>query len=76
MTINLPRYVAGEVNHCPGCSRSQWHIGRTTAECVFCSTAIPLAEQTTTQSQRMHSRGKGGGKISRYLPASALLVAA
>ncbi|HUQ13507.1 MAG TPA: hypothetical protein VM055_04450 [Novosphingobium sp.] len=33
-----------ETNHCPGCGRSQWLVGRVTAECVFCSTALPLAE--------------------------------
>jgi hypothetical protein len=36
-------YRAGEVNHCPGCGRSQWYVGRLTAECAFCATAIPLA---------------------------------
>lgn len=33
-----------EANHCPGCGHSQWIVGRVTAECVFCSTALPLAE--------------------------------
>ena len=33
-----------ETNHCPGCGRSQWLVGRVTAECAFCSTALPLAE--------------------------------
>lgn len=37
-------YRADETNRCPGCSRAQWHIGRLTAECVFCGTAIVLAE--------------------------------
>lgn len=37
-------YVSGEVNHCPGCGRSHWYIGRLTAECAFCMTAIPLRE--------------------------------
>lgn len=27
---------------CPGCSKSHWHVGRMSAECAFCSTAIPL----------------------------------
>jgi hypothetical protein len=36
-------YRADRVNHCPGCDRSQWFVGRLTAECAFCSTAIPLA---------------------------------
>lgn len=54
----IPGFIAGrgyhaifrehEVNHCPGCGRSHWHIGRTTAECAFCATAIPL-EATFTR---------------------------
>lgn len=35
-------YREGEVNHCPGCGRCHWHIGRLSAECAFCSTALPL----------------------------------
>lgn len=31
-------------NSCPGCGRSQWLVGRTTAECAFCATALPIAE--------------------------------
>ncbi|WJY18695.1 hypothetical protein QQS45_00120 [Alteriqipengyuania flavescens] len=34
---------AGE-NHCPSCGKSNWIIGRTSAECAFCDLAIPLAE--------------------------------
>ena len=30
------------VNHCPGCSRTHWYVGRTMAECAFCGTALPL----------------------------------
>lgn len=37
-------YRDGEVNHCPGCGRTHWHIGRLSAECAFCSTALPLRE--------------------------------
>lgn len=37
-------YRDGEVNHCPGCGRSHWIIGRQLAECAFCSTALPLSE--------------------------------
>jgi len=36
-------YRDGEVNHCPGCGRGHWIIGRVSAECAFCSTAVPLA---------------------------------
>jgi len=37
-------YRDGEVNHCPGCGRTHWLIGRMSAECAFCSTALPLRE--------------------------------
>lgn len=35
-------YRQGERNFCPGCGRSHWLVGRISAECAFCSTAIPL----------------------------------
>lgn len=35
-------YREHEVNHCPGCSRTHWYVGRTMAECAFCQTALPL----------------------------------
>jgi hypothetical protein len=28
---------------CPGCGGSHWVIGRSSAECAFCATALPLA---------------------------------
>jgi hypothetical protein len=37
-------YHDGEINHCPGCGRTHWLIGRMSAECAFCSTALPLRE--------------------------------
>jgi len=37
-------YRADQANHCPGCGRSHWYVGRQTAECGFCGTALPLAE--------------------------------
>ena len=40
-------YREHEVNHCPGCGRTQWLIGRVSAECAFCSTALPLKEALT-----------------------------
>jgi hypothetical protein len=40
-------YHDGEVNHCPGCGRTHWIIGRISAECAFCSTALPLNEALT-----------------------------
>jgi uncharacterized protein (DUF983 family) len=40
----MPIYHPGEVNRCPGCGRSHWYIGRLSAECGFCGTAIGLAD--------------------------------
>jgi hypothetical protein len=37
-------YHDGEINHCPGCGRTHWLIGRVSAECAFCTTALPLKE--------------------------------
>jgi hypothetical protein len=37
-------YRSNTLNHCPGCGRSQWYVGRISAECGFCATAVPLAE--------------------------------
>jgi hypothetical protein len=44
-------YREHEVNHCPGCGRTHWLIGRVSAECAFCETALPLAEA----SMRSHN---------------------
>jgi hypothetical protein len=40
-------YRDGSVNHCPGCGRTHWYVGRLLAECGFCSTALPLENSTT-----------------------------
>ena len=37
-------------NHCPGCGRSHWYIGRLSAECGFCGTAVPLAETSVVEA--------------------------
>lgn len=37
-------FRSGETNRCPGCGRSHWYVGRTTAECAFCETALPISE--------------------------------
>ena len=36
-----PLYHGGA--RCPGCNSSNWHIGRSSAECARCGTALPLA---------------------------------
>ena len=35
-------YRENQVNHCPGCGRTHWYVGRTLAECGFCATALAL----------------------------------
>lgn len=35
-------FHSGERNVCPGCGQSHWLIGRMTAECAFCATALPI----------------------------------
>ena len=36
-------YRPHETNRCPGCGRSHWFLGRSSAECGFCATALPFA---------------------------------
>jgi len=36
-------YRADDVNRCPGCGGSNWLVGRITAECAFCGSALPIA---------------------------------
>lgn len=53
-------YREHETNHCPGCGRSQWLIGRLMAECAFCSTALPLESGLTMGHQSVrHTRRSG-----------------
>ena len=43
-------YRTNAANHCPGCGRSHWYIGRVSAECGFCGTAVPLAETSIVEA--------------------------
>lgn len=36
-------YRPGYTNFCPGCGCSSWHVGRGSAECAHCWTALPIA---------------------------------
>ena len=47
-------YRPGEPNRCPGCGRSHWVVGRTSAECGFCATAIGLADAGMTGVGVLH----------------------
>lgn len=51
-------YRENEVNHCPGCGRSHWYIGRLSAECGFCGTALPLLEGLSTGSGLFRTTGR------------------
>lgn len=51
-------YRANESNHCPGCGRSQWYIGRVSAECGFCGTAVPLAETGRSDGAAVAARAR------------------
>jgi hypothetical protein len=49
-------YRENEVNHCPGCGRTHWYVGRVSAECGFCATALPLVA-ATSRGAGTHIRG-------------------
>ena len=51
-------YRGNQVNHCPGCGRSHWYVGRLLAECGFCGTAIPLGEVSMQSGAGGHSRNR------------------
>ena len=55
-----------ESNRCPGCGNAQWHVGRVSAECFFCGTALPLAD----------AKWGGDGFSHRYPDASVAIAAA
>lgn len=64
-------YHSGETNHCPGCGRQNWIVGRLMAECAFCGTALTL----------MHVHGYGATQrifragVSHELPPELQVVA-
>lgn len=57
-------FRANESNHCPGCGRAQWYVGRVTAECAFCGTALPLAESHW---------GESGTSARRTVPLASVV---
>jgi hypothetical protein len=50
----LVLYRADEINHCPACGRTHWYVGRLSAECGFCGTALALADTGMTGVGLMH----------------------
>lgn len=55
-----PLYYPDEVNHCPGCSATSWHVGRFSAECARCQTALPFAQSMQQPMQPVFVRGHEG----------------
>ena len=51
-------YRENQVNHCPGCGRSHWYVGRLSAECGFCGTALPRVAALSTGAGLFVSRGR------------------
>lgn len=47
-------YRVGEANHCPACGRTHWYVGRLSAECAFCATALALADTGITGVGLLH----------------------
>ncbi len=41
-------------NWCPGCGKSNWFVGRFSAECAFCATAIEIKQAPRTGWARRH----------------------
>jgi hypothetical protein len=63
-----------QVNHCPGCGKTQWHVGRLTAECGFCGTALAIDaatisnfELTGRKAVALHVVDGGKGDESHWI---------
>lgn len=46
-----------ETNRCPRCHRSHWLVGRSTAECAFCATALPLMSPADLTPSAFNNKG-------------------
>jgi len=58
-------YHPGEANHCPGCARQHWIVGRMMAECAFCGTALTLMHVHGYGAiQRHATRGEGARPVA------------
>lgn len=59
-------YREHDRNICPGCGRSHWIIGRSSAECAFCHTTMDLdfSRRTGVHAREgIYCRGNGHEKI-------------
>jgi len=62
-------YHRNSVNHCPGCGQTQWFIGRVSAECAFCATALPLQEIVSRDARPIRHLGVSGPDCYKAHPA-------
>lgn len=46
-----PLYSGGA--RCPSCAGGAWHVGRASAECARCGTALPLSPDARGDAQRV-----------------------
>lgn len=59
-------YRTDQANHCPGCGRSHWIVGRASAECAFCATAVPLDLSRSLGVGLFHSTAAHRGKPAAW----------
>lgn len=48
-------YRGDGTDRCPGCGRQHFHVGRASAECAFCATAVPLPEASMSGGRIMRT---------------------
>lgn len=58
-------YYPDQTNHCPGCGATSWYLGRISAECARCHTALPLAQSMQQSTAPIFVTGHTG-KPSSY----------
>lgn len=46
-------YRPEATNYCPGCTKTNWYVGRQVAECAFCGTVLPLRDGFSASSWQM-----------------------
>jgi hypothetical protein len=64
----MPLYRDEEINHCSGCGRDNWIIGRMTAECGFCGTAVLLERfNTWSAAPRFECRDYQASELPEHL---------
>lgn len=57
-------YHQGRENVCPGCGHRHWYVGRSTAQCAVCETALPLAESDATGQCVTFSGGPAAPRVT------------